>query len=103
MTKLLFIQTSLRSIESKSLQIAQIYLEALHAETPDMEVDTLDLWKADLPVFDGDKAAAKLNELQFQPTLLTPDPAGDLERAKQEAGRLARIQGRAQTDLSGAV
>ena len=24
-------------------------------------VDKLDLWEADLPVFDGDKAAAKLN------------------------------------------
>ncbi len=220
MTKLLFIQASPRSIKSKSLQIAQIYLEALRTETPDMEVDTLDLWEADLPAFDGDKAAAKLNvilgkdhdatqksawdqivgianrfisadrylfavpmwndgvpyrlkqyidiihqpgllfglnpetgyfgllenkratlvltsgvfapnfpspafgvdhhstylrtwlnqagisaidELRFQPTLLTADPAGDLERAKQEAARLARMHGRVQTGLSGAV
>ena len=220
MTKLLFIQASPRSIESKSLQIAQIYLEALRTETPDIEVDTLDLWEADLPAFDGDKAAAKLNvilgkdhdatqksawdqivgvanrfiladrylfavpmwnggvpyrlkqyidiihqpgllfglnpetgyfgllenkratlvltsgafapnfaspafgvdhhstylrtwlnqagisaidELRFQPTLLTADPAGDLERAKQEAARLARMHGRVQTGLSGAV
>ena len=220
MTKLLFIQASPRSTESKSLQIARVYLEALRAETPDVEVDTLDLWAADLPTFDGDKAAAKLNvilgkdhdaiqksawdqiigianrfisadrylfavpmwnggvpyrlkqyidiihqpgllfglkpetgyfgllknkhatlvltsgafapnfpspafgvdhhstylcawlnqagisaidELRFQPTLLTNDPAGDLERAKQEAARLARMHGRIQTVKSGAA
>ena len=220
MTKLLFIQASPRSTEFKSLQIARAYLEALRAETPDVEVDRLDLWEADLPTFDGDKAAAKLNvmlgkdhdaiqksawdqivgianrfisadrylfavpmwnggvpyrlkqyvdiihqpgllwrlkpetgyfgllknkhatlvltsgafvpsfpspafgvdhhstylrawlnqagisaidELRFQPTLLTNDPAGDLERAKQEAARLARMHGRVQTVKSGAA
>jgi FMN-dependent NADH-azoreductase len=220
MTKLLFIQASPRSTESKSLQIARVYLEALRAETPDVEVDTLDLWEADLPAFDGDKAAAKLNvilgkdhdaiqksawdqivgianrfisadrylfavpmwnggvpyrlkqyidiihqpgllfglkpetgyfgllqnkratlvltsgvfapnspspafgvdhhstylcawlneagisaidELRFQPTLLTNDPAGDLERAKKDAVRLARAHGRVQTVKSEAA
>ena len=216
MTKLLFIQASPRSTESKSLQIARVYLEALRAETPDVEVDTLDLWAADLPTFDGDKAAAKLNvilgkdhdaiqksawdqiigianrfisadrylfavpmwnggipyrlkqyidiihqpglkpetgyfgllknkhatlvltsgafapnfpspafgvdhhstylcawlnqagisaidQLRFQPTLLTNDPAGDLERAKKDAVRLAQAHGRVQTVKSGAV
>jgi FMN-dependent NADH-azoreductase len=220
MIKLLFIQASPRSFESKSLQIAQIYLETLRAETPDLQVDTLDLWEADLPAFDGDKVAAKLNiilgkdhdstqksawnqivsvanrfisadrylfavpmwnggvpyrlkqyidiihqpgllfglnpetgyfgllenkhvmlvltsgvfapnraspafgvdhhstylrswlnqagisaidEVRFQPTLLTTDPDGDLERAKHEARRLARMHGRAQTALSAAV
>ena len=220
MTKLLFIQASPRSTESKSLQIARAYLEALRAETPEVAVDTLDLWEADLPTFDGDKAAAKLNvilgkdhdaiqksawdeilgianrfisadrylfavpmwnggvpyrlkqyidiihqpgllfglkretgyfgllknkhatlvltsgafapnfpspafgvdhhstylcswlnqagisaidELRFQPTLLTNDPAGDLERAKKDAVRLARAHGRVQTVKSGAM
>ena len=220
MTKLLFIQASPRSTESKSLQIARVYLEALRAETPDVEVDTLDLWEADLPTFDGDKAAAKLNvmlgkdhdaiqksawhqivgianrfisadrylfavpmwnggvpyrlkqyidiihqpgllfglkpetgyfgllrnkhatlvltsgafapnlpspafgvdhhstylrswlnqagisaidELRFQPTLLTNDPAGDLERAQKDAVRLARSHGRIQNVKLGAV
>ena len=220
MTKLLFIQASPRSTESKSLQIARAYLETLRTETPDVEVDTLDLWEADLPTFDGDKAAAKLNvmlgkdhdaiqksawdqivgianrfisadrylfavpmwnggvpyrlkqyidiihqpgllfglkpetgyfgllknkhatlvltsgafapnfpspafgvdhhstylcawlnqagisainELRFQPTLLTNDPAGDLERAKKDAVRLARAHGRVQAVKSGAV
>ncbi len=35
--------------------------------------------------------------------LLMPDPAGDLERAKLEARRLARTHGRVQTRVSGAV
>jgi FMN-dependent NADH-azoreductase len=220
MSKLLFIQASPRSTESKSLQIAQVYLEALRSEIPGMEVDTLDLWEANLPSFDGDKAAAKINvfvgkdhdaaqqsawdqivgianrfiladrylfsvpmwnggipyrlkqyidiihqpgllfglkpetgyfglmknkhatlvltsgafaqsfpspafgvdhhstylrtwlnqagisaidELRFQPTLLTADPDGDLERAKKDAVRLARAHGRVQTAQSSTV
>lgn len=211
MTKLLFVQASPRGHESKSIQIAETYLDALRAGNPDLEVDTIALWEADLPAFDGDKAAAKINvmlgqdqnavqktawdqitaianrfiaadrylfavpmwngsvpyrlkhyidiihqpgllfglkpdtgyfgllknkratlvltsgayaqnfpspafgvdhhstylhswlnqagisaieELRFQPTVLTQDPAGDLERAKQAAIRLARTQGR---------
>ena len=61
MTKLMFLQASPRSTESKSIEIAQVYLDTLCAKNPDLEVDRLDLWEADLPVFDGDKAAAKLN------------------------------------------
>lgn len=220
MTKLLFIQASPRGTDSKSIEIAEVYLDALRAENLDLEVDRLDLWKADLPAFDGDKAAAKLNvilgkehdairrtawdqivgianrftaadrylfavpmwnggvpyrlkqyidiihqprllfglkpetgyfgllenkhatlvltsgvfaqsfpspafgedhhstylrawlnqagisaidELRFQPTLLTGDPAGDLERAKEDAARLARAHGRIQALNSGAM
>lgn len=61
MAKLLFIQSSPRGTESKSLALASAYLDALRADTCDVEVDTLNLWEADLPIFDGDKAAAKLN------------------------------------------
>ena len=61
MTKLMFLQASPRSTESKSIEIAQVYLDTLCAKNPDLVVDRLDLWEADLPVFDGDKAAAKLN------------------------------------------
>ena len=220
MTKLLFIQASPRNTESKSFQLAEAYLEVLRAEIPNMEVDRLDLWQADLPAFDGDKAAAKVNvflgkdhnavqkcawdqivgianrfiaadrylfsvpmwnggipyrlkqyidiihqpgllfglkpeigyfgllkhkhatlvltsgayspaslspafgvdhhsiylrdwlnqagvsaidELRFQPTLLTNDPAGSFERAQQEAKRLARQHGLVQTTKFGAV
>ena len=35
-----------------------------------------------------------VDEVRFQPTLLTADPVGDLERAKSEAVALARVHGR---------
>jgi len=36
-----------------------------------------------------------IDEVRFQPTLLTQDPAGDFERAKQAAVDLATAHGRA--------
>ena len=35
-----------------------------------------------------------IDEVRFQPTLLTADPAGDFERAKSEAVALAGVHGR---------
>ena len=61
MTKLMFVRASPRGTDSKSIEIAQVYLDALRGENRDLEIDRLDLWEADLPVFDGNKAAAKLN------------------------------------------
>ena len=61
MTKLLFIQASPRGEQSKSIEVAQTYLDALKATNPALEVDVLPLWETELPAFDGDKAAAKLN------------------------------------------
>jgi FMN-dependent NADH-azoreductase len=61
MTKLLFIQASPRGKQSQSLQVAQTYLDALKAANPELEVDTLPLWLTELPEFDGDKVAAKIN------------------------------------------
>ena len=61
MTKLLFIQASPRGDQSMSIQVAQTYLDALKATNPALEVDVLPLWQTELPAFDGDKAAAKLN------------------------------------------
>jgi FMN-dependent NADH-azoreductase len=66
MTKLLFVQASPRGADSKSIRIAETYLDALHAENRHLEIDVLDLWEADLPAFDGDKAAAKLNVMLGQ-------------------------------------
>jgi FMN-dependent NADH-azoreductase len=66
MTKLLFVQASPRGADSNSIRIAETYLDALHAENPHLEIDVLDLWEADLPAFDGDKAAAKLNVMLGQ-------------------------------------
>jgi len=61
MTKLLFIQASPRGAVSKSIKIAETYLARLAAHNPDLEIDRLELWTADLPAFDGNKAAAKMN------------------------------------------
>lgn len=59
MTKLLYIKASPRSA-SRSIAVADAYLEALKAKNPTLEVDVLDPWTAGLPEFDGDRANAKL-------------------------------------------
>ncbi|OBA92452.1 hypothetical protein A5642_09410 [Mycolicibacterium mucogenicum] len=64
MTKLLYLQASPRKSDSKSSQIATAYLNALTAANPDLEIDILDLWDTELPAFDGDKAAAKMNVIK---------------------------------------
>jgi FMN-dependent NADH-azoreductase len=66
MTKLLFIEASPRGGESKSIQIAETYLSVLLANNPDLDVDRLNLWEADLPAFDGNKVAAKMNAIAGQ-------------------------------------
>jgi len=60
MTKLLYIKASPRDAASRSVAVADAYLAALRAKTPDLEVDVLDPWTAGLPEFDGDRANAKL-------------------------------------------
>jgi FMN-dependent NADH-azoreductase len=35
----------------------------------------------------------QIDELRFQPSMLTPDPAGDLQRALDDAARLAAAHG----------
>lgn len=60
MTKILHIVASPRGDDSQSSKLAHAYLAARKAQQPDVEIDVLDLWQADLPEFDGDKAAAKM-------------------------------------------
>ena len=64
MSRLLFIQSSPRHAQSKSNQIAQAYLSALCESNPDLSVDVLSVWDTVLPVFDGDKVAAKIAVMQ---------------------------------------
>ncbi len=66
MTKLLFVQASPRGAESQSIQIAETYLGALRGDNPDLDVDAIELWEVDLPAFDGNKAAAKMNVIVGQ-------------------------------------
>lgn len=61
MTKLLHIKASPRGSESQSSQLAEAYIDQLKADDVSLEVDTIALWQADLPEFDGDKSAAKMS------------------------------------------
>ena len=60
-TTLLFLLASPRKTESQTIRLAQAYLDALQVENPGLEVDVIELWDSDLPAFDGNKAAAKMN------------------------------------------
>jgi FMN-dependent NADH-azoreductase len=66
MTKLLFLQASPRKDASKSIEIANTYLDALRASNSSLEVDSIELWDENLPAFDGDKVAAKMNVIVGQ-------------------------------------
>jgi FMN-dependent NADH-azoreductase len=63
LTTLLFLQASPRKADSQSIRLARAYLDALQADNPDLEVDTIEMWDVDLPAFDGNKAAAKMNAI----------------------------------------
>jgi FMN-dependent NADH-azoreductase len=67
MTRLLFIQASPRGGASKSIAVAEAYLDAAKSADPSLEVDTIELWEENLPQFDGNKANAKLNVITRTP------------------------------------
>ncbi len=71
MAKILHIQASPRGERSTSITIAKEFLAAYQAKNPGDTVETLDLWKADLPAFDGETLAAKYSVMQGQ------SPTGD--------------------------
>ena len=58
--RLLHVVGSPRRENSESEGIAAAFLDAYRSDHPAPEVDTLDLYTEPLPVFDGDKAAAKM-------------------------------------------
>jgi FMN-dependent NADH-azoreductase len=66
MTRLLYIQASPRGGDSKSIQIANTYLQALRTNNASLQIETLELCKEALPPFDGDRAAAKMNTIGGQ-------------------------------------
>ncbi|MGO4671446.1 FMN-dependent NADH-azoreductase [Bosea sp. 2YAB26] len=88
MTRLLFIQASPRKADSASSSSAQHFLAALQARLPTLSVETLDLWAAELPQFDGAMLAAKYARLARR----------DLNAPEQAAwrvieGMIARLAG----------
>jgi len=60
MPRLLHVIASPRGTLSRSNTVAAAYVEAFRARHPDAAIDTLDLWREDLPSFDGEAVAAKL-------------------------------------------
>lgn len=66
MTRLLYIQASPRGDRSASSQVAQAYIDALKKKGP-VEVDMLDVWKDDLPAFDGAALEGKYAGLSGKP------------------------------------
>tara|TARA_B100000686_G_scaffold204113_1_gene210882 strand:+ start:7680 stop:8309 length:630 start_codon:yes stop_codon:yes gene_type:complete len=59
MAKLLHIETSPRKERSHSMEMAQVFLESYRTAHPTDEVETLDLWTAELPPFNGPTLDAK--------------------------------------------
>ncbi len=58
--RILHIVASPRGEESQSSKLANAYLDTVEKENPNVVIDVIDLWDAELPEFDGDKAAAKM-------------------------------------------
>lgn len=59
MALLLHVSASPREGRSRSLGIAAVFLEAYRESHPGDRIETLDLWKVDLPPFDGATLEAK--------------------------------------------
>ncbi len=59
MSKLLHIQSSPRGSHSASITVAQQFIETYQSTNSGDTVETLDLWQARLPEFDGETIAAK--------------------------------------------
>lgn len=66
MSKLLCIESSPRKARSKSIAVAQAFLERYTADHPNDEVETIDLWDRNLPEFDGYTIDAKYQVLHGQ-------------------------------------
>lgn len=67
MAKLLHIQSSPRGNRSASIAVAKQFIESYRAAHPGDTVETLDLWQAKLPEFDGATLDAKYAVLNGQP------------------------------------
>ncbi len=61
MSKLLYVRASPRGEASKSIQIADAFLAAYRHANPATAIETIDLWEASLPEFDGDSVASKMS------------------------------------------
>ena len=67
MAKLFYIESSPRKNRSTSIEIAKIFLDEYRKKHPQDEVIVKDLWKIELPIFDGDVIDAKYAIMHQQP------------------------------------
>jgi FMN-dependent NADH-azoreductase len=81
MARLLHIESSPRKTRSASLEVAQAFVEAYRQTHPNASLDTLDLWQAPLPEFDGEALDAKYAGLSGAPLTEAQREAWDAIRA----------------------
>ena len=66
MARLLYIESSPRKERSTSIEVAKAFLKDYQASHPKDEIKTIDLWKKELPPFDGDVIDSKYAILNGQ-------------------------------------
>ncbi|MEM8732960.1 MAG: NAD(P)H-dependent oxidoreductase [Planctomycetota bacterium] len=66
MAKLLYIESSPRKSRSKSIEVAQAFLDTYRESHPEDTVEAMDLWEHALPEFDGYTIDAKYQVLHGQ-------------------------------------
>jgi FMN-dependent NADH-azoreductase len=67
MATLLYVEASPRKDRSASIEVSRAFLEAYRSANPHDEIETLDIWAADLPSFNGEALAAKYAGLNGTP------------------------------------
>ncbi len=77
MSKLLHIQSSPRGDRAASIAIATHFIKTYQAANSGDQLETLDLWEANLPEFDGETISAKYAVLQGQAHTPTQTAAWD--------------------------
>ena len=82
MTKLLYVIGSPRGQRSESTALAETFLAAYRGANPQVEVDTLDLWRERLPVFGPNGVEAKMTVFGGE------RPAGEQGDAWDDVGRV---------------
>lgn len=89
MTRVLYIEASPRKDLSASIEVAQAAVGVLHQNIPDIAVDTLDVWKENLPHFNGPVMEAKYAGISGVPLSPEQDAAWTEIRALAERFRNA--------------
>lgn len=81
MSKLLYVIASPRGEQSESTAAANVFLAAYRDRHPDLEVDVLNLWEEQLPVYGGKGADAKMTVFGGQtPTGEQAEAWADVQR-----------------------